>query len=142
MTFDFEELLQNYVNADFDTLASIAKDCIDELYPVFEQSCDSKDAPALLILGTIATCIASDGKFTELEYEFLAEISGKYNYQDLKNFVSEFRSLKSVNATKRIIDSLDGEDKQRLLTVCLCVCAVDETIKREETELLDLLFNN
>lgn len=138
----FNDLLQQYVNADFDKLANIAKDCISKLYPFFEKRCEDEEAPTNLILGTIATCVASDGKFTELEYEFLAEICGMYNYQTLKNYVSNFCSIKAVTTTKQLIDTLDGINKQRLLTVCLCVCAVDEHIVHEETELLDLLFNN
>ena len=138
MSQKFDELLQDYVNQDYDTLLRLAKNKIDELYPVFKRH--APDGAVSLMAGLISTCVAVDGTFSELEYEFLGEILGVYDYRQLKDYIQNFYNEEAQETTKELVDTLQGKDKTNMLTICLCVCAVDETIKREETALLRKLF--
>ena len=139
MSEQFNQLLQYYVNQDYNTLLSVAKNAINELYPVFKKY--SPDGAVSLMAGLISTCVAVDGQFTELEYEFLGEVMGIYNYEELKGYIQHFYNDKAIETTKHLVDTLEGKDKTNMLTICLCVCAADESIKREETALLHKLFS-
>ena len=139
MSQKFDELLQDYVNQDYDTLLRLAKSKIDELYPLFKRY--SPDGAVELMAGLIATCVAADGTFSELEYEFLGEVMGVYNYQQLKDYIQNFYNDQAQETTKNLVDTLQGKDKTNMLTICLCICAIDESIKRDETALLAKLFS-
>ena len=109
----YDQLMQNYVNASYDTLLGVANNNLDDLMPYFSKYSDDGNGASLL-LPFICTALAVDGKFTQLEYRFVKEVTG--------------------------IDISYDEIKTSLLSFCLAFLAVDEKISKEENGFISKLL--
>lgn len=87
----FNELMQKYVNCSYDELVSKAKNDLSMLFPVFEKVTEGKSAD--ILLPSIFTCLAADGKITALEVRFMEDILGeRLPFDEAKRLVSGFYS--------------------------------------------------
>ena len=128
----YEQLMQNYVNAPYSVLLSVATESLDKVMPFFSQVAEDGNG-ANVLLPFICTALAVDGKFSELEYKFVSDVTGiNSTYEEFKQFVQGFYTIHWIEANDRIIDSCPEEIKHSLLAFCLAFLAVDETITREE----------
>ncbi len=128
----YEQLMQKYVNAPYSLLLSIAVDSINHVMPIFDQIADDGNG-ASVVLPFICTALAVDGKFSDLEYQFVKDVTGlTYSYDEFKTVVQNFYSDKWVAATDKLVDACPDEIKQYLISFCLAFVAVDEKISREE----------
>lgn len=128
----YEQLMQNYVNAPYSVLLSVATESLDKVMPFFSQVAEDGNG-ANVLLPFICTALAVDGKFSELEYKFVSDVTGiNSTYEEFKQFVQGFYTIQWIEANDRIIDSCPEEIKHSLLAFCLAFLAVDETITREE----------
>lgn len=128
----YDQLMQNYVNAPYSVLLSVANDSLDKIMPFFSQIDDDGNG-ANIVLPFICTALAVDGRFSELEYKFVCDVTGiQTTYEEFKVFVNSFYTPKWIEANDNMIDACPEEIKHSLLSFCLAFLAVDETITREE----------
>lgn len=136
----YSEILQNYVNQSYDSLVRIAKKAYNDAWPVlnrYSKSGDSSD----LIVAIFSSTIAIDGKFSELEYDFMKDVLEiSYSYSDLKSVVSQYTSPEWLKTIDTIVDSFDRTTKSNIVTLCVCIASVDTTITRAENEFIQRLL--
>ena len=128
----YDQIMQKYVNAPYDVLLTVANDSLSEVMPYFN-GVDDDGNGANIVLPFICTALAVDGRFSELEYKFVCDVTGiQTTYDEFKVFVNSFYTPKWIEAIDNMIDACPEEIKHSLLSFCLAFLAVDETITREE----------
>ena len=136
----YDQLMQNYVNASYDTLLGVANNTLDDLMPYFSKYSDDGNG-ATLLLPFICTALAVDGKFTQLEYRFVKEVTGiDISYDEFKNFIQPFYSDDWMERADKLADACPDEIKTSLLSFCLAFLAVDENISKEENVFISKLL--
>ncbi len=128
---ELKKLLQDFVNEPYENLLGMARSAFAELKPVFDQATPDGNGSSLLI-GLFATSLAVDGKLTELEYKFVNDLFGNFSYEDVKSLVEMHYKAEIIDLMNGLVDSCGVELKSKLLTLCCCFLAVDETISRDE----------
>lgn len=138
----YQQLLQEYVNAPYESLLAVAITSIDEVMPIFDQVAEDGNG-ANIALPFICITVASDGNFTELEYKFIKDVTGlDKDYSEFKEMVQHFYTAEWMTAANELIDSCHPEIKERILNFCLAFAAVDETITREESVFIAALMED
>ena len=138
---ELNEILQDFVNEPYETLVDMAKAAIVDLTPVFDKVADDGQG-AKFIVPFFATSLAVDGKLSDLEYKFVCDIFGDLTYDEVKDLVEAHYSDKMVALVDDLADSCPVELKSKLLTLCCCFLAVDETISRDEVAFVYKLCQN
>ena len=136
----FEQLMQKYVNAPYSVLLSVARESVNTAMPVFAKV--SKDGNgASILLPFLCVVVAVDGKFSELEYRFIKDVTGiDETYEGFKNFVQRFYSDEWVETIDKMVDACPDEIRTSLLSFAIALAAVDETISRVETAFIAKLI--
>ena len=141
MANSYDEILKKYVNAPYSTLLSIANESLSIVMPVFNGVAKDGNG-AGLVLPFICTAIASDGKFSELEYRFIKDVTGvNKSYNEFKQIIQEYYTDEWIEAVDNLIDKCPDEMKIHLVSFCLTFVAVDETITREENAYIAKLLS-
>ena len=136
----YKQLMQNYVNAPYSVLLGVAKDALNKLFPVFDKIASDGNG-ASVIFPFICTTLAVDGRFTELEYKFIMDVTGlDKSYDEFKALVQNFYNSEWVEKLDRLTDACPQDLKEHLIAFCLAFAAVDETITREENAFIAKLL--
>ena len=127
----FGELLQDFVNKDYDELLSIANGALEVIIEAHSQI--SPDGQASdFILPFIATTLAVDGQYTQLEHNFLNSLlESDIDYEEGKTCMQSYYNTEIFELVDQMIDACGNELKNAIIIFCLCFAAVDETITRE-----------
>ncbi len=128
---ELRKILQDFVNEPYENLVGMAKAAIAELIPIFNEAAPNGDG-GKLIISMFSTALAVDGKLSDLEYKFVCDIFGGIEYDDVKDLVEAHYTTEMIEAVNELADSCPIELKSKLLTLCACFLAVDETFTREE----------
>ena len=100
---------------------------------------DDEHKGIFLLMSIMLTAIGADGKLTNLERDFLIDVLGLNNSQ-ISDFIKLYDS-RMVELTDKFVECLDSNEKAAAIMLVTATCAVDETIKREETALIHKLFD-
>ena len=140
---DLHTLLQNIVNADYHELLYCARECLNDVQEYFNSVGRQIDATGAHIgLAVFGTCLAADGKFTDLEYRFVNDLfGGGVDYSDALALVRSNSDDDSVDFVKAVVDNCPSSIRGSLLTLCACFLAVDERISKEETTFIRYLLS-
>ena len=133
------EILQDFVNEPYETLVSMAKSSIAELTPIFAEVADDGNG-AKFVIPFFATALAVDGRLSDLEYKFVCDIFGNMTYAEVKALVEAHYSDKMIALIDGLADSCPTELKSKLLVLCSCFLAVDQTINRDEIAFIQKLM--
>jgi hypothetical protein len=137
----FADLLQDYVNKPYEELLELANDALAVIVEALIQV-TPEDNAAEFILPFIATTLASDGRYSELEHTFLNDVlQGELTYDEAKTCMQAHYNPEIFEAVDKIIDACGQDLKSALIVFCLCFAAVDETITREESAYLAKLLS-
>ena len=129
----FEEILQNYVNSDYDTLIGLAKQALVDLLPACK-AVDAEHDGFLIITSMILSAIGADGVLTGLEKKFLSDVLGQ-DEATIQKFIGLYSS-KMAELVDKFADASSAEIKSKILVLVTAVAAVDEKISHQETALL------
>ena len=133
------QILQDFVNEPYENLVSMAKSAIGELTPIFNEIAKDGNG-AKFVVPFFATSLAVDGRLSELEYKFVCDIFGDMSYNDVKALVESHYSDDMIALIDGLADSCPVELKSKLVTLCCCFLAVDETISRDEVAFVKRLL--
>lgn len=133
-----KEILQDFVNESYESLLGMAKLALAELTPVFADLADGGNG-AKFVVPFFATSLAVDGKFTEKEYRFVCDLFGDISYEEMKSLVEMHYNAEVIEMVDGLADSCPVKLKSKLITLCCCFLAVDETISREEVAFINKL---
>ena len=132
MAKTFNDLLQDFVDKPYEELVSIANGALEVIVDGFSKI-NTESKPSDFIIPFIATTLASDGKYTQLEHNFLNTVlETDISYDDSKHFVQSYYNEEIFDLADQMIDACGQDLKNALVIFCLCFAAVDETITREE----------
>ena len=140
---DFNQLLQNYVNQPYEELLGLARYSLaqasDEISDFFSGN-DELHAKAYMVI--TAACLGADSKLTTLEYNFLKDLLDMdVSYDDMKSMIEALYGDEAMELTDQLADSLSNDAKSALISFCICLLAVDETISREEVDFIAKLMS-
>ncbi len=136
----FNEIKQKYVNFSYAQLLDIAQSNLSKLMPMFNTVADDGKGIKFLVV-FFGACFSADGKFTELEYRFMSDLTGVSDYDTLKGIVQASYNNNSAALADRIYDACPTSLKPELLSLCLCLVSVDETITSDENAFLQRLVD-
>ena len=135
---ELRQILQDFVNEPYETLVGMAKSAIAELTPIFSEIAEDGNG-AKFVIPFFATSLAVDGRLSDLEYKFVCDIFGDMTYDEVKQLVEVHYSDKMIELIDGLADSCPVELKSKLITLCCCFLAVDETISRDEVAFVQRL---
>ena len=81
-----------------------------------------------LLIGSILTCVASDGKLSDLETKFMQSFIGGYTYDSALNAASNFYNDEAQNIVKNLYNKFPSDVKEAYVKMCIAVLAVDKKI--------------
>lgn len=93
-----------------------------------------------LLIGTIFTCVASDGKLSDTEWNFIAQFIGGYTYDEAFKVASEFYNSEAQKVIKDLYDLFPANVKDAYLKLCIAVLCVDGKIDSKESTLLNSIL--
>lgn len=93
-----------------------------------------------LLIGTIFTCVASDGKLSDTEWDFIAQFIGGYTYDEAFKVASEFYNSEAQKVIKDLYDLFPANVKDAYLKLCIAVLCVDGKIDSKESTLLNSIL--
>ena len=129
----FEEILQNYVNSDYNTLVGLAKQALVDILPACK-AVDPEHEGFFVVTSIILAGIGADGVLTGLEKKFLSDVLGQ-DEATIQKFIGLYSS-KMAELVDKFADASTTEIKSKLLVLVTAVAAVDEKISYQETALL------
>lgn len=133
----FNELMQKYVNTDYEVLLSFGKEAVSRVLPVCKQV-DPDHNGYYMLTAIILSAIGADGVLSALEKKLLTEM------MDLKEaLVDAFIRMYDpamVEVTHKFCDDISEDVKADTIMLVTIIAAVDEKISREETAFIKELF--
>lgn len=141
---NFREALQQIVNLSTEAKLKMAVESYVELLPVLK-SIDSDNNGAGLVCAIIGTTVGADGKITSEERAFVKALF-KAHSVNLSDSEVDTLVRKHMNDTWRsmitkLAGILNADAKARLALLCAAICAIDDTISRDESKFLADIFN-
>ena len=129
----FKELLQKYVNTDYNTLVAMARDSLGKVMPLLKVL-DSDNDGIVLLIAILNAGIGADGQLTAKERAFLGDAM-QLEPKAIDNLISLFTG-KEFNLVDLLHDKLDGDAQFHVFNLVAILAACDETISRDEVNFL------
>ena len=120
-------------------LQHFAGDNYQKVYNHITSNHDGKKANTLLI-GSIFTCIASDGKLSEAEWQFILQFIGGYTYDEALSTAGEFYNGEAQNIVKELGTMFPSDIRDAFLCICIAVLCVDKRLNDAEVDFLKKLL--
>ena len=133
----FNELMQQCVNMEYNDLVSMARSSFEQLYPIC-QEVDKANNGAFLATSIVLSAIAADNKLSEKEVCFLRDVL-ELDAKAIATFLSLYDS-RMAELVDQFADSLSVDNKSNVLALVTAVAACDETISKEETAFIHKLL--
>ena len=132
------DILQKIVNQDYPDLVKLAKTSAANLLPVCKQV-DPDNNVALMLSAIMLAAIGADGKLTALEQRFLGDVLDMSPSQ-----IDRYTDLYTGNEEElvdKLADAVNSSLKADIVMLVASICAIDETISRDETALIRKLID-
>ena len=132
------DVLQKIVNQDYEELVALAKKAAANLIPVCKKI-DPDNNGAIMLSAIMLSAIGADGKLTALEQKFLGDVldmtpSQIDKYTDL--YTGQEEAL-----VDKLADNVNDSLKADIVMLVAAICAIDETISRDETAYIRKLID-
>ena len=89
-----------------------------------------------MLVPTLFTCIAADGKLSEGEWKFIASFIGGYSYDEAFATAGDFFCDEAHRVVRDFIRAFPSDVAEAYISMCLAVLAVDRKIEGYEIEFL------
>ena len=140
---NFKDTLQQIVNLSTEAKLKMAVESYVELLPVLK-SIDSDNSGAGLVCAIIGTSVGADGKITPQERAFVQALFKAHKVDlsdsDVDKLVKKHSGSEWHGLIAKLAGVLNAESKARLALLCASICAIDDTITREEAQFLAGIF--
>lgn len=133
----FNELMQKYVNTDYEVLVDLAKEAVLRLMPHCK-AVDPQHNGNYMLLSLLLTAIGADGKLTPLESKMLGDVMG-LERDAIQKMIGMYDS-KMPELADYFADNMGTDTKADAIMLITVFAAVDEKICKEETALIRKLF--
>lgn len=129
----FSELMQKYVNSDYETLVLLAQKALVNLLPACK-AVDKENDGLFMATSIILAAIGADGVLTGLEKKLLADALGQDD-ATIQKFIGLYDS-RMADLVDHFADNTNNDIKADVLMLITAVAAVDEKISHQETALI------
>ena len=133
----FNELMQKYVNTDYEVLVDLAKEAVRRLMP-YCQKVDPDHKGNYMLASLILSAIGADGVLTTLESRMLSDVMG-LNTDEIKKLIAMFDN-RMADLADHFADNMNADTKADTLMLITVLAAVDEKISKEETAFIKKLM--
>lgn len=120
-------------------LQHFAGDNYQKVYNYMTECYDSKKVNTLLV-GSIFTCIASDGTLSEAEWQFILQFIGGYTYDEALRVAGDFYNDEAQNIVKELGIMFPSDIRDAFLCICIAVLCVDKRLNDAEVDFLKHLL--
>lgn len=134
---DFNQMMQDMVNKDYDELVSFGKIALGKILPTLE-AIDTEHKGMFALTSIVLASVGADGTLTALENKWLKDVMGLTD-ETIDNMIKMYSS-KMEDLTDALFDNAPQEFKGDLMMFVLSILAVDEKISKEETAFVKKLF--
>ena len=132
------KVAEQCMNLSFFQLQDFAGKNYNKVYEYIEAR-DPGNANKLLI-PTIFTCIASNGRLSDREWDFIKQFIGGYTYDEALDTAGEFYHEDAQNIVRELVACFPMDIKEAYLSLCIAVLAVDERFDGAEVDFLNSLL--
>ncbi len=137
----FNELMQKYVNMDYEELVSIAKSAVTDFLPGLKANFDEEETAYKFLVILVGACIGVDGNVTALEAKFVSEVLGTdFSAAQLNSIAANSADDNGLALVDNVIDACDSDMKAALCVFCTAAMSIDETISRPEVAYIQKLM--
>ena len=134
---DFNEMMQNIVNKDYDELVGFGKIALTKIMPVLK-AVDEEHEGVFALTSIILSAVGADGTLTVLERNWIKDVIGLSD--DAIDGMIKLYTSKTEDLTDALFDNGPTDFKGDLMMFVLSILAVDEKISKEETAFVKKLF--
>ena len=133
----FNELMQKYVNEDYDVLVHLAQQAMVNLLPACKKV-DADHDGFYMVSSLILSAIGADGVLTALERKFLRDVLGLDDDQ-ISKYIKMYDS-RMADLANHFADNMGTDLKADAAMLIVSICACDEKISKDETAFIRKLF--
>ena len=133
----FNDLMQKYVNTDYEVLVDLAKEAVRRLMPVCRQV-DPDHNGFYMLSALVLSAVGADGTLSALEKKMLGEVFD-LDETTIKKLISMY-DRQMVDLVEYFVDNMSSETKADTLLFICTLASVDEKIGKEETAFIRKLF--
>ncbi|MBQ6626187.1 MAG: hypothetical protein IIX27_02730 [Ruminococcus sp.] len=135
----FRDLMQKYVNLEYNELLAIGKKALGEAYPVLKNLLpDQKDSAVYVVLTILLGAVGADGTLSAKERQFMKDLLD-LDDAAIDNFIKLYTG-KEEETVRSIVKLVDGDTKINVITIVTCIVACDETITVDELSFVESLL--
>ena len=110
-----------------------------EVYNYMTQNYDGEKVNTLLI-GSIFTCVAADGKLSEAEWNFIASFIGGYSYDEAFAVAGEFYNDEAQSIVQELVSLFPYNIAEAYIKLCIAVLCVDGRVADYEKYFLNKIL--
>ena len=92
--------------------------------------------PNDILVPSIFTCIAVDGRLESKEWDFIASFIGNHSYDEAFNKASEFNCVEAQDIVRKLANFFPTEIKEAYVKMCIAVLCVDDRVNSLESSFL------
>lgn len=127
------------LNLSFYDLQDFAGENFNVVYDYIKSN-HSKTSPNSVLVGTIFTCIATDGKLSEEEWNFIAMFIGGYSYEEAVETAGDFYCEEARRVARDFLKVFPLRVREAYVSMCIAVLAVDKRFNDAEIDFLNSLL--
>lgn len=133
----FNELMQKYVNTDYEVLVDLAKEAVKRLKPHCKAVDPDHDGNYMLA-SLVLSAIGADGVLSALESKMLGDVLG-LNKDEIQKLIGMYDS-RMPELANHFADNMSEDTKADAIMLVTTIASVDEKIGKEETAFIRKLF--
>ena len=122
---NIQSIINHCINLSYYDLEDFAGENYKKVYSYMTKKYSGEKVNTILI-GSIFTCIAADGKFSDGEAKFIASFVGGYSDEEAFNVAGEFYNDEAQNVVKELIELFPSDIRDAYISLCLAVLSVDK----------------
>lgn len=130
----------NYcTNLGYRDLENFAGENYLTVYNYMTRNYDGEKVNTLLI-GSIFTCVAADGKFNDAEWQFISSFIGGYSYEEAFSVAGEFYNDEAQDIVRQLVELFPSDVAEAFICLCLAVLCVDGRVADYERYFLNKIL--
>lgn len=133
----FNEIMQKYVNTDYEVLVDIAKEAVRRLLPCCK-TVDPEHNGYYMLASILLTAIGADGTLTALEKQMLRDVMA-ISDEEISKLLKMY-DAKMPELVNHFADNMGNDVKADTIMLIATFASVDEKISKEETAFIRKLF--
>ncbi len=134
-----DNIVNHCLSLSYNKLEFYAGENYKKVYDHMTATYDKEKTNTLLI-GSIFTCVAVDGKLSDKEWNFISSFIGGYSYDEAINVAGEFYNTEAQDIVKKLANFYPAEISVAFVKMCIAVLSVDKRISAKELNFIKNTF--